>query len=68
MPDNADLLRKLEDQLFQLARSWRKTRKPELVKEYHSVMEQMFQLGWNGHLDLACELPYELMPKIYFEE
>ncbi|HRV96086.1 MAG TPA: hypothetical protein P5526_28295 [Anaerolineae bacterium] len=60
-------LRRLEFLLGDLAAQWREYESPErqneIVLEYHSVMERLYELGWDGFLDWDSELPTELMPE-----
>ena len=62
-------LRRLEFLLGDLAAEWREYESPErqneIVLEYHSVMERLDELGWDGFLDLDSELPDELLPERY---
>lgn len=38
-----------------------------IVHEYHAVMNKLYFLGWNGGIDLECELPEEFMPEEYLQ-
>lgn len=62
-------LRRLEFRLGNLAAEWRQFESPErqheIVQEYHAVMEQLYQLGWDAILDTTSELPDEFMPEEY---
>lgn len=69
LPVNPEL-RRLELLLCDLAGTWRGSwgdpnRQEELVREYHATMAKLYSLGWNGALDVECELPDELMPEEY---
>ena len=63
-------LRKLEFHLCGLAGDWRgswgdSNRQAEIVREYHATMAKLYALGWDGILDIECELLDELMPEEY---
>ncbi len=63
-------LRELEMSLCDLAGTWRESwgepdRQAELVREYHATMTKLYALGWDGTLDLECELPEEHMHEEY---
>jgi hypothetical protein len=63
-------LRELEMNLGDLAETWRGNwgnpdRQAEMVREYHATMAKLYALGWDGTIDLECELPEELMPEEY---
>lgn len=58
------ILDELEKILCSLAGAWRQNKDYLFVEKYREVMERMFELGWNGVLDVECELPDELMPPI----
>ncbi len=63
-------LRDLEFHLNGLAGIWRSKwgdlqRQEEIVREYHATMTKLYALGWDGSLDMECELPERLMPAEY---
>jgi hypothetical protein len=58
-------LRRLEKHLGYLAAVWRKTKAENIVREYHTTMKLMYELGWDGVLDFESELIDELMPEAY---
>jgi hypothetical protein len=58
-------LRKLEFHLCDLAGSWGERSEEEIVSEYHATMAELYSLGWDGTLDVECELPREFMPDKY---
>ncbi len=66
-------LRQGERRLAELAAEWRGAegqpqREQTLVAEYHALMHQLIQLGWDpavGELDYEDTLPDELMPDVY---
>ncbi len=65
-------LRELEMNLCDLAGAWRGNwgdpdRQAEFVREYHATMAKLYELGWDGTIDLECELPRELMPEKYMQ-
>ena len=37
----------------------------EIVREYHAVMKQLYEMGWDAILDMEAELPEHLMPEEY---
>lgn len=59
------IIRQLEDQLDDLAAAWRGTHLEEVVREYGDIIDQLYQLGWDGSLHPQSELPSNLMPKEY---
>jgi hypothetical protein len=64
------VLRELEWHLCSLACDWAANladpeRQGEIVHEYHSTMAKLYSFGWDGTVDLECELPDELMPEEY---
>ena len=68
-------LDRLQSRLGELAGMWRsanrrdeKESKEEIVQEYHAIMAQLYQLGWEDELDYDAILPYELMPEEYRRE
>lgn len=67
-------LRRLQGHLGTLAAMWRHAksmnhpvRQAEIVKEYHQTLATLYALGWNDGLDIDAELPYDLMPQVYFQ-
>jgi hypothetical protein len=63
-------LRALEFRLCDLAGTWRASwgdpqRQEEIVQAYHTTMAELYSIGWDGRLDIECELPDRLMPKAY---
>ena len=63
-------LRELEFHLCDLAGDWRGShgdsgRQEEIVREYHVTIAKLYTLGWDGILDIECELLDELMPEEY---
>jgi hypothetical protein len=65
-------LRKLEFHLCELAGAWRASwgnpeRQEEIVAEYHATMAKLYSLGWDGTLDMECELLKELLPEEYLK-
>ncbi len=65
-------LRRLEEHLCALAGAWRASwgdasRQEEIVREYHTTMTKLYALGWDGILDIECELLRDLMPKAYLQ-
>jgi hypothetical protein len=66
------VLRQLEDRLGYLAGEWGGVRRgvdrqDDIVKEYHQTMQKLYELGWDGVLDIDCELPDRLMPEEYLK-
>lgn len=65
-------LRRLEFLLGDLAAQWREYESPEkqseIVREYHSIMESLYELGWDGYLGWDSELPTGLMPEQYLKK
>lgn len=66
-------LRLLEVELGRLAGEYRffagqKERQDQIVSEYHAVMQQMFDLDWEGGLDYESELPTHKMPNEYLKK
>lgn len=65
-------LKRLEFRLGQLSRQWRGYSgnpdvRERIVKEYHKTMEQLYNLGWDGELDIDEILPKEFMPEEYLK-
>ena len=63
-------LRKLEDELQILAGVYRgasgdNKAQAEIVKEYQEVFNRLYELGWDGDLDIMSELPPKYMPERY---
>lgn len=73
--DKEKLIDKLELDLSHLAMKWRgadergsKDEAAKFVQEYHDVMGQLWQLGWDGAGLLPdSELPDRLMPTYFLE-
>ncbi len=68
-------LRKLEDELELLAGLYRSARRDgdeeiakKYVKEYQKTLNQMYEFGWNGFLDMMSLIPREYMPERYLRE
>jgi hypothetical protein len=65
------LLKQLEDSINHLALAWRGCEDPEeahqIELDYQNILRCMIALGFNSGLDVAAELPYELMPQEYFD-
>jgi hypothetical protein len=63
------VLRELELRLCDLASEWRgsdnSVQQEKVAKEYRETMQKLYSLGWDGHLDVECELSYEFMPERY---
>ncbi|MCP4536697.1 MAG: hypothetical protein GY832_06080 [Chloroflexi bacterium] len=38
----------------------------EIVREYHATIAKLYTLGWDGAVDVECELPDELVPEEYW--
>ncbi len=51
----------LEDALEDAAALWRGTYSDEAIKEYHDIMKQLYELGWDGRLTIQSLLPDRLM-------
>ncbi|MGB8647059.1 MAG: hypothetical protein WCF84_17615 [Anaerolineae bacterium] len=65
-------LRALELHLGDLVLSWWGNRdnpapQAEIVEEYHTTLNKLYTLGWDGPLDFEVELPTALMPPEYFK-
>lgn len=58
-------LNRLETHLGNLAALWRSTWDQSVVDEYHATMAHLYELGWDGRLDIESELPDRLMPIDY---
>ncbi len=58
-------LSRLESWLGELAARWRGTWDQNIVDEYHTTMTRLYELGWDGRLDIESELPDRLMPEEY---
>ncbi len=58
-------MRKLEFHLCDLAAWWRGEPKKRdvIINEYHATLSKLYELGWDGVLDVECELPDEYMPQ-----
>ncbi len=75
MPTNqAELILQLELRLSDLAMEWRSFPEDKIeesitrVEKYHSIMDQLWALGWDGRtLPLDSQLPDEIMPKYFLE-
>ncbi len=56
----------LEGKLSYLAMNWRGKKTQEIVKKYHEVVQELWNLGWRGTTLLPdMELPDELMPEYF---
>ena len=75
MTKEEEKIDKLEVRLSRLAMKWRSSHSQKeledaskIVAEYHTTMNQLWSLGWDGS-DLLpdSELPDELMPKYFLE-
>jgi hypothetical protein len=71
--NNLNEIDQLANKLASLATLWRSTHSRQqieqanqVVRQYHSVMKQLWDLGWRGD-DLLpdAELPNQLMPNFY---
>lgn len=51
-----------------LAGEWRETKDDKYIKRYHILYHALMEMGCEDELDLELLLPFELMPKEYFEE
>jgi hypothetical protein len=60
-------MQRLISHLGELAARWRGSRKDGLVQEYHTTMQQLYDLGWDDDIDMDGELPDELMPEEYLK-
>ena len=60
-------LNHLESYLGELAARWRGTWDQAIVEEYHATLARLYELGWDGRLDIESELPDRLLPKEYLE-
>ena len=63
-------LRQLEFRLGDLVGEWRGSfdsslKQEQIVQEYHSTMQLLYDLGWDDILDAESELPDQLMPPEY---
>jgi hypothetical protein len=72
MPTDPKLY-KLEKELEILSGIFRGLRgKPEeqleIVEEYLAVFQKLYDLGWDGGLDMMSELPSEFMPQRYLNQ
>jgi hypothetical protein len=59
--------KELRRQLGDIAGQWRHNHDEKLVHQYHSVMAELFALGWTGYLDMDDELPDDRMPDYYLD-
>jgi hypothetical protein len=66
---DAQILDALESKLGRLAARWRGTEDEDeaaaLVRQYHSILRCMIELGYRDSLDVDAELPDALMPDEY---
>lgn len=64
------VLRTLEDKLCDLAAEWRGSlkRRVEIKQEYEAIFQELYELGWDGFIELECELPAEHLPKEYLKK
>jgi hypothetical protein len=60
-------LDRLEGYLSNLAALWRGTYRQDVVEKYHATIARLYELGWDGTLDIDSELPDEFMPKKYLQ-
>lgn len=60
-------LRRLENHLGDLAGMWRGTGNLNIVKEYNVILNLMYDLGWDGLLDIESQLPEDLMNQEYLK-
>jgi hypothetical protein len=65
-------LRRLEENLCRLASEWRNGPRDlewrsRVWREYQLTMDQVYSMGWDGSLDVECELPDEFMPDKYLQ-
>jgi hypothetical protein len=75
MSNESEFIDKLEIRLSDLAIKWRSTHfqgnledASKAIEEYHSTMDQLWLLGWDGEvLPPEAELPDELMPQYFIE-
>jgi hypothetical protein len=61
----------LENRLCALAGAFRGSeslsQREDRVREYHTAMEKLYFLEWDGSLDIECELPDKVMPTKYLQ-
>lgn len=61
----------LWEQLCTLAGKWWGStdleEREQLVKFYHETMQNLYDTGWDGVMDVECMLPDKLMPQKYIE-
>lgn len=70
--DQESTVHDLESKLGLLAAEWRSNySNPDLqtalVREYHSTIEQLYNIGWDDEIDIENCLPDNLMPTHYRE-
>lgn len=68
--DQFKLIEELVNRLSDLAMEWRSKPQhdPKIVDQYHSTMDQLWTLGWDGRtLAVDSQLPDRLMPKYFLE-
>lgn len=63
-------LRRLEFLLGDLAAHWRGSyhdpeRQQAIVRTYHETLYRLYELGWDAALDMASQLPDNLMLVVY---
>jgi hypothetical protein len=63
-------LRSLEFRLGDLAAQYRQVvggleNRENIIREYLATLQEMYDLGWRGNLDIEAELPDEHMPEWY---
>lgn len=65
-------LKQLESRLAELVGIWGKYESEEsqhqAVLEYHQVMAELYELGWDTEIDIDHYLPVELMPQYYIDK
>ena len=69
-PNDNEKFGELEDLLCSLAGEWRSTtvNRQEIKEKYLSTVMLLLSLGWDGWVDLECELPDKDMPQEYYRK